>query len=101
MTDVGESGENSGESCPAVNEVCAQLSRTFPVRRRINPRVTPSPVLGKPPAKSNLRSPEILAPAHSGPKASIPICDWRKVPANEPPPYEMEVGGVTPGESIL
>ena len=94
--DVGESGEKNMPSCPATSDVCSQSIRTVPVRSRIMPSLTPLLLLGKPPAKSNCTSPRVFAPAISGPKASRPISDWRRVPPKVPadsPAYRDELFG--------
>src|SRR5207253_393167 len=78
--ELGVRGEKKGASCPAANVVFGQAKRTFPVRSLGKPNVTPSGALGKPPAKSNCRSPLTFAAPISGPKTSRPSKDCLRLP---------------------
>ena len=63
-----------------MREVLPQSKRTVPVRSRTIPKVEPLGASGNPPAKSNFTLALVWAPRTSGPKASMPICDWRREP---------------------
>src|ERR1700693_2407086 len=98
---VGVSGAKKIASCPATIEVLAQSSRTVPVRRRTMPNAAPFGVFGKPPAKSNFTLALVRAPAISGPKVSIPICDWRSDPEKDPATPGASAGTAIWGKSRL
>src|SRR4029077_3719442 len=75
-------------------EVLDQSMRMVPVRKRTIPKAAPLGVFGKPPAKSNFTLALVRAPAISGPRDSIPICDWRSAPEKDPDVPELSGGGV-------
>src|ERR1043166_7631624 len=75
--EVGERGEKNGTSWPATTEVRAVSRLSVAVLRRRNPDAVPLLEIGKPPQKSTLISPLVLAPFHSGPNTSIFSRDWR------------------------
>src|ERR1051325_8628706 len=84
-SEVGDNGEKNGVSWPITTDVFFQSRLSRAVRNRPKPAVTPSLVTGKPPKKSNLRSPDVLAPPHCGPKTSRLSSDCRTVAAVLPP----------------
>ena len=100
-SDVGDRGEKKGTSWPAVIEVFFQSRVKVAVRRRTRGEFAPSLVFGKPPKKSNVRPPLVLAPPKVGPNASRRRSDWRKPALKVPPDSPGRRGSAVVGRSRL